>query len=177
MAKEAKAKAKRKSSKNVKQKTTRRTRNAAAKRRTAKLKTAKRKTAKQQSSKTANQRNRKTERREEEKKIVYARAKYLKGSAQKARLVADLVRGMNAQEAIDKLRFVQKSASRLIQKAIESAMANASNNFEMDKKSLVIKEIYVDEAPTFRRGRAGSRGRYQKLLKRNCHIIVGLLES
>lgn len=113
----------------------------------------------------------------EEKKIVYAKAKYVKGSAQKARLVIDLVRGKNARESVNRLAFVRKRAAKLVSKVIESAIANAVNNFDMDDENLKIVEAQVNEAPIFKRGRAGSRGRYKKILKRNSHIIIGLQES
>lgn len=112
-----------------------------------------------------------------QEKVVYARAKYIKGSAQKARLVIDLVRGKNALESMHKLDFINKRAAKPIKKTIKSAVANATHNFEMDKKRLKIVKAQVNEAPTFKRGRAGSRGRYKKILKRNCHIIIGVSEK
>jgi large subunit ribosomal protein L22 len=121
----------------------------------------------------------KQKKQEEEKdeRIVYAHEKYIPISAQKARLVVDLIREQNALEAVSKLRFLKKKAALVIKKAIESAVANAVHNFEMDKKRLVIVEAFVDEAPTFKRGRAGSRGRYKKILKRNCHITIGVCQA
>jgi large subunit ribosomal protein L22 len=118
----------------------------------------------------------KTERGSKEKRIVYARSNYIRSSARKARLVADLVRGKMALDAIQELEFVNKKAALFIKKTIESAIANAENNFEIDPKNLIIKEIVIDEAPTYKRMRAGSRGRYKAILKRNCHISVGLTE-
>jgi large subunit ribosomal protein L22 len=114
---------------------------------------------------------------DKEEKIVYAKARYIRMSARKARLVIDLVRNENALEAISKLYFVTKRAALPVRKTIESAMANAENNFDMDPKKLVIKKAVVEEAPTYKRGRAGSRGRYKRILKRNCHIIIGLVEE
>jgi large subunit ribosomal protein L22 len=113
----------------------------------------------------------------ESPKVVYAKAKYIGMSARKARLVVDLVRGKRALDAILELKFLRKKAALPIRKTIESAIANAENNFEMDKKSLIVKEAFIDEAPTFKRGRAGSRGRYKKILKRNCHITIGVMEG
>jgi large subunit ribosomal protein L22 len=110
-------------------------------------------------------------------KIVFAKAKYINMSARKVRLVVDLVRGKNALEAVHILDFINKRAALPVKKAINSAISNADNNFEFDKKSLIIAEAFVDDAPIFKRGRAGSRGRYQKLLKRNCHIIIGVAEK
>jgi len=113
----------------------------------------------------------------QEIKTVYARAKYINMSARKARLVIDLIRGKNALEAVHLLEFVNKSAALPIQKALNSAISNADNNFEFDKKSLIIAEAFIDDAPILKRGRAGSRGRYKKLLKRNCHITIGVAEK
>jgi len=113
----------------------------------------------------------------DEKRIVYAKARYIPGSPRKARLVVDLIRGRNAEEVLLELDFIRKRASRIVQKVIKSAVANAVNNFEMDRKNLVVVDAYVDKAPTYKRGRAGSRGRYKKILKRNSNIVVGVAEK
>lgn len=110
-------------------------------------------------------------------RVVYARSKYIRSTALKARLVIDMVRGMNALDALARLEFVPKKAAGLVHKTIQSAVSNAVNNFEMDRKGLFIAEAFVDEAPTFKRGRAGSRGRYNPVLKRNCHIIIGVQQK
>jgi large subunit ribosomal protein L22 len=119
----------------------------------------------------------KAENEKKEKKIVYAKEKYIRGSARKARLVIDMVRGKKAQDVLVELDFVHKKAAIPVRKAIQSAIANAENNFEMNGDELVIEEAYVNEAPTYKRGRAGSRGRYKRLLKRNCHIVIGVIEK
>lgn len=108
---------------------------------------------------------------------VYAKAKYLKSSPRKARLVVDMIRGRRAVDAVQELKFVNKKVALFVKKVIESAIANAENNFEMEKNDLYIVEARVDDAPILKRGRAGSRGRYKKILKRNCHIIVALAEK
>jgi large subunit ribosomal protein L22 len=113
----------------------------------------------------------------EKERIVCAKAKYIPGSARKARLVIDTVRNMNALEAVDRLKFLNKRAALPVRKVIESAIANAYNNFEMEKKDLEIVKAFVDDAPIFKRGRAGSKGRYKKILKRNCHITIYLKEK
>lgn len=110
-------------------------------------------------------------------RVVFAKEKYINMSPRKARLVIDLVRGRNAIKAVNDLFFVRKRAALPIRKAIESAISNAVNNFEMDKKKLVISEAFIDKAPTYKRGRAGSRGRYKKILKRNCHITIGVIDK
>jgi large subunit ribosomal protein L22 len=109
-------------------------------------------------------------------RIVYAYERYIHVSPRKARLVADLIRHKNVLGAIEQLAFVQKKSALLIRKALSSAYANAVNNFEMDKKRLVVADIRIDEAPMLKRGRAGSRGRYKKILRRNCHITIGVME-
>lgn len=109
--------------------------------------------------------------------IVYATAKYVRRSPQKARLVIDMIRGKNTEEASHILRFSKKSSALEIGKVLKSAVANATNNKEMDKSKLVVVEAYVNEAPTFRRGRAVSRGRYHQILKRNSHVTIGVSEQ
>jgi len=108
---------------------------------------------------------------------IYATTKYVRMSAQKVRLVADMVRNTNAMYASEMLNFVSKKAALPVRKTIDSAIANAVNNFNLDKKALKVVEIRVDEAPTFKRGRAVSKGRYHQILKRNCHIIVAVSDG
>jgi len=108
--------------------------------------------------------------------IVYAKHKYNNRSPRKVRLVVNLVRGKNAVEALDILKFTNKGASKDVYKVLASAIRNAVFNNEMDEKSLIVAEAFVNEAPTYKRGRAVSRGRYHKILKRNCHIIIGVSE-
>ncbi|MBD3280256.1 50S ribosomal protein L22 [Candidatus Dojkabacteria bacterium] len=107
-------------------------------------------------------------------KRVYAKSKYVRMAPQKARLVVDMVRGENAVYASEMLDFVNKAAAVPVKKTIESAIANAENNEEMDKKELKIVEARVDDAPIYKRGRAVSKGRYHKILKRNSHIIIAV---
>lgn len=115
----------------------------------------------------------KVKKQKEEKKIE-AHARYIEQSAQKLRLVADLIRGKDVEKALEILNFTNKAAVRPIKKLLKSAVANAENNFEMNLENLKIYEVYVNEAPTYKRGRAGSRGRYEKILKRNSHISIKL---
>jgi len=110
-------------------------------------------------------------------RIVYAHAKYIQISPRKARLVIDLVRDQPAEESLTQLQFVRKKAALLIRKAIKSAVSNAVNNFEMDEKKLVIVKAFIGDAPILKRGRAGSRGRYKKILKRNSHVTIGVQEQ
>ncbi len=105
---------------------------------------------------------------------VRAVAKYVRMSAQKVRLVTDLVRGMDVQEALDVLQFTPKAAAYEVRKVVRSAVANAEENYGLSPDELYIAEIYADEGPTLKRGRAGARGRYKPLLKRSAHITVVL---
>jgi large subunit ribosomal protein L22 len=93
-------------------------------------------------------------------------------SAQKARLVADQVRGMPVEKAVELLQFSNKKAAVIIKKVLESAIANAEHNEGADIDELKISEICVDDGPTHRRWRARARGRVNHILKRTSHIRV-----
>lgn len=108
--------------------------------------------------------------------IIYSKSKYLSGSAQKARLVIDLIKGKNAEEAIAILVNTNKRAADQALKTLNSAIANAENNFDLDKEKLYVAEARVDESRTLKRGKIVSRGRTHKILKRSCHIIIGVKE-
>lgn len=95
-----------------------------------------------------------------------AQARFLRVSARKARLVADLIRGKRVEEAISILRHTPKGSSPLIEKIIHSAIANAEHNFDMDPNDLYIKAIYVDEGPTMKRIRPRAQGRASRINKR-----------
>ncbi|NLS78303.1 MAG: 50S ribosomal protein L22 [Chloroflexi bacterium] len=105
---------------------------------------------------------------------VQAVAKYIRMSSRKARLVVDMVRGMEAQAALNMLKFVPKGASEPVSKLIRSAMANAEENYGLSPDALVISEIAADEGPTLKRGRFGARGRFKPILKRSTHLKVVL---
>ncbi len=107
---------------------------------------------------------------------VRAVAKYIRMSPQKVRLVADLVRGKNVQEALTVLQFTNRAAAKSVSQVVASAAANAEENYGLLLDDLYIAEIKVDDAPTLRRGRAGARGRYKPLLKRGSHISVMVTE-
>ncbi len=107
---------------------------------------------------------------------VRAVAKYVRMSAQKVRLVADLVRGRGVSEALALLRFANKAAAGPVAKAIASAAANAEENYGLVADEMYVAEMMIDEGPTLRRGRAGARGRYKPILKRSSHITVVLSE-
>ncbi len=93
-------------------------------------------------------------------------------SAQKARLVADLVRGMPVAKASNVLIYTNKKAAHLLRKVLLSAVANAENNLGADVDELKITRIFVDEGPTMKRMRARAKGRGTRILKRTSHITV-----
>lgn len=95
-------------------------------------------------------------------------------SPKKANLVAALVRNKKVTEAVDTLAFTPKKAAPILKKLIESAAANAENNFKQNKDELYIKEIVVNEGPTYKRRNMVSRGRSHMIRKRTSHIKVTL---
>ena len=102
-------------------------------------------------------------------------AAHLKGApiaAQKARLVAALIRNKPVADAIDILTYTSKKAAGLIIKVLNSAIANAEHNDGADVDELRVVSIYVDEGPTLKRIRARAKGRANHILKRSCHITV-----
>ncbi len=103
-------------------------------------------------------------------------ARHIRISPQKARLVADLVRGKNVETAINTLRFMPKKGARLLRKVIESAVANAGQNEAIDIDTLYIKTVYIDGGPMLKRIRPRAMGRATKILKRSSHITVILDE-
>lgn len=98
--------------------------------------------------------------------------KHAKISPQKARLIADLIRGKSAGNALDQLRFSTKKAASIINKVLRSAMANAEHNEAADIDELTVSAITVDQGPTLKRFHARARGRGDRIIKRTCHIKV-----
>ena len=98
-------------------------------------------------------------------------------SAQKARLVADQVRGLPVEKALNVLMFSPKKAAAMVRKVLESAIANAEHNEGADIDELKVSAIYVDEARTMKRFRARAKGRGTRILKRNSHITVKVGDS
>jgi large subunit ribosomal protein L22 len=103
---------------------------------------------------------------------VAAKHKYAHISAQKARLVADQVRGLPVGKALQVLNFSQKKAATLVRKVVESAIANAEHNEGADVDELRILRICVDEGSTLKRFQARAKGRGTRILKRTSHITV-----
>ena len=108
---------------------------------------------------------------------VAARLKGARISAQKARLVADQVRGLPVEEALNLLEFSPKKAAHLIRKVLESAIANAEHNDGADIDELRVAKVVVSDAPSFARFRAGPKGRGLRILKRNSHITIAVADE
>ena len=101
-----------------------------------------------------------------------AKHRHARISAQKARLVADQVRGLPVDKALTLLNFSNKKAAVLVRKVLESAIANAEHNDGADIDELKVSTVEVNEAPTFRRYRARAKGRGARIIKRNSHITI-----
>jgi large subunit ribosomal protein L22 len=101
-----------------------------------------------------------------------ATAKYLRGSATKARQVLDLIRGLDVQRAEDVLRFTDREMGAVIRKVLASAVANAEHNDSQGRDELFVAACFADEGPTLRRFRPRARGRATRIRKRTCHITV-----
>ena len=110
-------------------------------------------------------------------KIVFAKLNNCLMSAQKVRLVANLIRGKSALQAKDILIYTHKAASKDVLKTLESAIANCIHNENYNKKELQVAVVNIDEATTYKRGRAVARGRHHEILRRNCHIKIGLVNG
>jgi large subunit ribosomal protein L22 len=101
-----------------------------------------------------------------------AKMRYAKLSAQKARLVADQIRGLPAEQALNQLRFSNKKAAGLMRKVLESAIANAEHNEGADIDELKVAVVMVDEGPTAKRMHARAKGRGNRIMKRTSHLSV-----
>jgi len=106
--------------------------------------------------------------------VVTARAKYVRSSARKARLVLDHVRGKPIGEARALLQLSPRGVARDVERLLASAIANAENNHDLVGEDLYVKEIYADEGPTLKRFRARAQGRAFRVRKRTSHLTVAL---
>ncbi len=106
-----------------------------------------------------------------------AKARYKRLSPRKARLVADLIRGKSAEDALKILLFTPKAAAVIMKKLLDSAIANASNKGDIDVDTLYVKTIFVDEGPTWKRFRPRAMGRATRIRKRTSHITIVLDEA
>jgi len=107
---------------------------------------------------------------------VKASLKHLRTSPRKVRLVADLVRGLKVDNALNQLKLTNKKVTLPLYKLLMSAISNAENNFELDKDNLIIKEIRVDDGATLKRWMPRAHGRATPIRKRSSHVMVTLAE-
>ena len=107
---------------------------------------------------------------------IRAQLRFLTISAQKVRLVVDLVRGKNAVQAMELLRFAPQSAALPVGKLLASAVANAEENFGVSRDDLIVAKIFAADAPTRKWRRFGARGRFKPVLRRSSHVTIVLRE-
>ena len=107
---------------------------------------------------------------------ILAKGRFVQVSAQKVRLVVDLIRGKDAVEALSLLKFTTNRAAHPVSKILASAMANGEENFGVSRDDLYIYRIFADEAPTRKWRRFGARGRFKPWLRRSAHVTVVLRE-
>ena len=105
-----------------------------------------------------------------------ATLKYARISSRKVKIVADLIRGKDADEALAIVKFTPKASSEVIEKLLKSAIANAENNHGMKHEKLYVAEIYANQGPTLRRIRPAAKGSAVRLRKRTSHITIVLKE-
>jgi large subunit ribosomal protein L22 len=103
---------------------------------------------------------------------VLTKARFLKISPKKVRLVIDVIRGMKVKEAVERLQFIKKKAAILVIKLLNSALSNAENNFKLNKEDLYIKKIFANEGPSLHRWQPRAYGRAAPIRKRTTHLVV-----
>ena len=106
-----------------------------------------------------------------------ATLKYARISARKVKIVADLIRGKNVDEALAIVKFTPKAASELIEKLLKSAIANAENNHDMKHENLYVAEIYANQGPTLKRIRPAAKGSAVRIRKRTSHVTIVLRDD
>jgi large subunit ribosomal protein L22 len=106
-----------------------------------------------------------------------AKLRFARISAQKGRLVADQIRGLPVEQALNVLMFSKKKGAAMMKKVLDSAVANAENNEGADVDELKVKAVWVDEGPTMKRIRARAKGRAARILKRTSHITVTVADE
>ncbi len=115
----------------------------------------------------------------EETLVKEARAtlKFARISSRKVKIVADLIRGKNIDEALAIVKFTPKASSEVIEKLLKSAIANAENNHEMKHENLYVAEIFANQGPTLKRIRPAAKGSAVRIRKRTSHITIVLKEK
>ena len=108
---------------------------------------------------------------------VTSTLRYARISPQKTRLIIDMIRGSNVLKAMKLVQFLPQKAAKIVRKILDSAVANAENNFGLDIDDLKVTQAFVNEAPTLKRFRARARGRGTRILKRNSHITIEISDE
>jgi len=108
---------------------------------------------------------------------VAAKLRFARLSAQKGRLVADQIRGLPVDRALNMLKFSPKKAAHIMRKVLESAIANAEHNEGADIDELKVAKVMVDEGPTYKRIQARAKGRANRIMKRTSHITVTVADK
>jgi large subunit ribosomal protein L22 len=106
-----------------------------------------------------------------------AHARFVRIAPRKVRMVMDLIRGKKLEEALAILKFTPRSASKVLEKLLLSAAANAQNNNDMDRESLYVAKCYADQGPTLKRFRPRAQGRAAMIRKKTSHITIILEEK
>ena len=114
----------------------------------------------------------------EENKVLEATAtlRFARISARKVKIVADLIRGKKVDEALAIVKFTPKASSEVLEKLLNSAIANAENNHGMNRGNLVVSEIYANQGPAMKRIRPAAKGSASRIRKRTSHITIKLRE-
>ncbi|GAB3674655.1 50S ribosomal protein L22 [Salinisphaera aquimarina] len=107
----------------------------------------------------------------------FAKLRFARISPQKARLVADEVRGMPVERALETLQFSTKKAAHIVRKLLESAVANAEHNEGADIDELKVSVIMIDEGPTMKRMKPRARGRADRIFKRTSHLMIRVADK
>ena len=106
-----------------------------------------------------------------------ATLKYSRISARKVKIVADLIRGKDVDEALAIMKFTPKASSEVLEKLLKSAIANAENNHDMKHENLYVAEIFANQGPTLKRIRPAAKGSAVRIRKRTSHITIVLKEK
>ncbi|VFP87633.1 50S ribosomal protein L22 [Candidatus Erwinia haradaeae] len=105
---------------------------------------------------------------------IIAQQRHARSSAQKIRLIADIIRGKKVSKALDLLTYTNKKAAILVKKVLESAIANAEHNEGADIDNLIITKIFINEGPSMKRIMPRAKGRADRVLKRTSHITLAV---
>ena len=106
-----------------------------------------------------------------------ATLKYARISSRKVKIVADLIKGKDINEAMAILKYTPRASSEILEKLLKSAIANAENNHGMNRGNLIVSEIYANQGPTLKRIRPAAKGSAVRIRKRTCHITIVVKEE